>query len=89
MGPLAIGTDGGGSIRIPASLAGIYGIKPSYGLVPIYPFSAAWRLSHIGPMTRTVADAALMLNAAAGPDARDPSRCRARAWTTSRRSRAA
>src|SRR6266850_1988198 len=72
MGPLAIGTDGGGSIRIPASLAGIYGIKPTYGLVPIYPFSAAWGLSHIGPMTRTVADAALMLNAAAGPDARDP-----------------
>ena len=72
MGPLAIGTDGGGSIRIPASLAGIYGIKPTFGLVPIYPFSAAWGLSHIGPMTRTVADAALMLNAAAGPDARDP-----------------
>ncbi len=72
MGPLAIGTDGGGSIRIPASLAGIFGIKPTFGLVPIYPFSAAWGLSHIGPMTRTVADAALMLNAAAGPDARDP-----------------
>src|SRR5512132_1959301 len=72
MGPLAIGTDGGGSIRIPASLAGIYGIKPTYGLVPIYPFSAAWGLSHVGPMTRTVADAALMLNACAGPDARDP-----------------
>ncbi|MGH7365588.1 MAG: amidase, partial [Candidatus Rokuibacteriota bacterium] len=62
----------GGSIRIPASLAGIYGIKPTYGLVPVYPFSAAWGLSHIGPMTRTVADAALMLNACAGPDARDP-----------------
>ena len=72
LGPLAIGTDGGGSIRIPASLAGIYGIKPTFGLVPIYPFSAAWGLSHIGPMTRTVADAALMLNASAGPDARDP-----------------
>jgi aspartyl-tRNA(Asn)/glutamyl-tRNA(Gln) amidotransferase subunit A len=72
LGPLAIGTDGGGSIRIPASLAGIFGIKPTYGLVPVYPFSAAWGLSHIGPMTRTVADAALMLNACAGPDARDP-----------------
>ena len=72
LGPLAIGTDGGGSIRIPASLAGIYGIKPTFGLVPIYPFSAAWGLSHIGPMTRTVADAALMLDACAGPDARDP-----------------
>src|SRR4030095_8696832 len=72
MGPLAIGTDGGGSIRIPASLAGIYGIKPTFGLIPVYPFSAAWGLSHIGPMTRTVADAALMMNACAGPDARDP-----------------
>jgi Asp-tRNA(Asn)/Glu-tRNA(Gln) amidotransferase A subunit family amidase len=40
-GPLAVGTDGGGSIRIPASLAGIYGLKPTYGLVPVYPFSAA------------------------------------------------
>jgi aspartyl-tRNA(Asn)/glutamyl-tRNA(Gln) amidotransferase subunit A len=72
LGPLAIGTDGGGSIRIPSSLAGIYGIKPTFGLIPIYPFSAAWGLSHIGPMTRTVADAALMMNACAGPDARDP-----------------
>ncbi len=72
MGPLAIGTDGGGSIRIPASFAGIFGIKPTFGLIPVYPFSAAWSLSHIGPMTRTVADAALMLNACAGPDARDP-----------------
>jgi aspartyl-tRNA(Asn)/glutamyl-tRNA(Gln) amidotransferase subunit A len=72
LGPLAVGTDGGGSIRIPASLAGIYGLKPTYGLVPVYPYSAAWGLSHIGPMTRTVADAALMLNACAGPDARDP-----------------
>jgi Asp-tRNA(Asn)/Glu-tRNA(Gln) amidotransferase A subunit family amidase len=72
LGPLAIGTDGGGSIRIPSSLAGIYGIKPTYGLVPVYPFSAAWGVSHIGPMTRTVADAALMLTACAGPDPRDP-----------------
>jgi aspartyl-tRNA(Asn)/glutamyl-tRNA(Gln) amidotransferase subunit A len=72
LGPLAIGTDGGGSIRIPSSLAGIYGIKPTYGLIPVYPFSAAWGVSHIGPMTRTVADAALMLTACAGPDPRDP-----------------
>jgi aspartyl-tRNA(Asn)/glutamyl-tRNA(Gln) amidotransferase subunit A len=71
MGPLAIGTDGGGSIRIPASFAGIFGHKPSFGRIPIYPFSAAWSLSHIGPMTRTVTDAALMMNACAGPDARD------------------
>src|SRR5213079_868910 len=47
-GPLAIGTDGGGSIRIPASCAGIFGLKPTFGLIPVYPFSAAWSLSHIG-----------------------------------------
>jgi aspartyl-tRNA(Asn)/glutamyl-tRNA(Gln) amidotransferase subunit A len=72
LGPLAIGTDGGGSIRIPASFAGIVGLKPSFGRIPVYPPSAAWSLSHIGPMTRTVADAALMLQASAGPDERDP-----------------
>jgi aspartyl-tRNA(Asn)/glutamyl-tRNA(Gln) amidotransferase subunit A len=71
LGPLAIGTDGGGSIRIPASCAGIYGFKPSYGRIPTYPHSGAWSLSHIGPMTRTVADAALMMNVCAGPDERD------------------
>src|SRR5881409_2557099 len=71
LGPLAIGTDGGGSIRIPASCAGIVGLKPTFGLIPVYPFSAAWSLSHIGPMTRTVTDAALMMNAAAGLDERD------------------
>ncbi len=71
LGPLHIGTDGGGSIRIPASCAGIYGLKPSFGRIPTYPPSGAWSLSHIGPMTRTVADAALMLNVCAGPDERD------------------
>jgi len=71
LGPLAIGTDGGGSIRIPASCAGIFGLKPTFGLIPVYPFSAAWSLSHIGPMTRTVTDAALMMNASVGPDERD------------------
>ena len=65
------------------------GHKPTFGLVPIYPFSAAWGLSHIGPMTRTVADAALMMNAARGPTRAIRSRCPARASTTSRRSRAA
>ncbi len=71
MAPLAVGTDGGGSIRIPASFSGIFGLKPSYGRVPTYPFSSAWSLSHAGPLTRTVADAALMLNVIAGPDERD------------------
>jgi len=71
LGPLHVGTDGGGSIRIPASCAGIYGLKPSYGRIPTYPPSGAWSLSHIGPMTRTVADAALMMDVCAGPDERD------------------
>ena len=71
LGPLAIGTDGGGSIRIPSSFSGVYGIKPSFGRIPVYPPSGAWSLSHVGPMTRTVADAALMLNVTAGPDGRD------------------
>ncbi len=71
LGPLHIGTDGGGSIRIPASCTGIFGLKASFGRIPAYPASGAWSLSHIGPMTRTVADAALMLNVCAGPDERD------------------
>ena len=73
MAPLALGTDGGGSIRIPASFSGIFGLKPSFGRVPVYPFSAAWSVSHVGPMTRTVADAALALSVIAGPDERDVS----------------
>jgi aspartyl-tRNA(Asn)/glutamyl-tRNA(Gln) amidotransferase subunit A len=71
LAPLAIGTDGGGSIRIPASFAGIFGHKPSFGRIPVYPWSGAWSLSHIGPMTRTVTDAALVMNVCAGPDERD------------------
>ena len=71
LGPLAQGSDGAGSIRIPASFCGIVGIKQSFGLVPQYPPSAVGDLSHLGPMTRTVADAALMLNVMAGEDARD------------------
>jgi len=67
LGPLAIGTDGGGSIRIPAAFAGIFGIKASYGRVPTYPASNHDMLSHMGPMTRTVSDAALMLSVMAGP----------------------
>lgn len=71
MGPLAVGTDGGGSIRIPASFNGIFGLKPSFGRVAAYPPSAVAMLSHTGPMTRTVRDAAVMLNVIAGPDERD------------------
>jgi aspartyl-tRNA(Asn)/glutamyl-tRNA(Gln) amidotransferase subunit A len=72
MTPLAVGTDGGGSIRNPASLTGIYGLKPTYGRVPVYPAGSFDSLSHAGPMTRTVGDAALMLSVMAGPHAADP-----------------
>ncbi len=72
LGPLAVGTDGGGSIRIPASFCGIYGLKPSYGRVPSYPRFPGWHgVSVTGPMTRTVRDAGLMLDVVAGPDDRD------------------
>ena len=71
MGALHIGSDGGGSIRIPAGFTGIFGLKPSYGRVPTYPASAYGTLSHVGPMTRTVADAALMLSVISRPDSRD------------------
>src|SRR5437773_7774506 len=71
LGPLHIGTDGGGSIRIPASFAGIFGLKASFGRIPNYPPSGAWNVSHVGPMTRTVRDAALMMNVCAGGDDRD------------------
>jgi len=72
MGPLAIGTDSGGSIRLPAAYQGIYGLKPSYQRIPSV---QAWRASpgrsHNGPITRTVADAALLMQILAKPDPRD------------------
>lgn len=80
MGPFAIGSDGGGSIRIPSSFCGLYGMKASMGRVPLYPGTkderypgvSSWEsLEHIGPMSRTVADSALMLSVIAGPDDRD------------------
>src|SRR6266851_5492808 len=74
IGALAIGTDGGGSIRIPAAFCGISGIKATFGRVPAYPASAMGLLSNVGPMARTVADAALMLSVLAGADVRDPYR---------------
>lgn len=80
MGPIAIGSDGGGSIRIPASFCGVYGFKASMGRVPLYPScrderypgQSSWEsLEHIGPLSRTVADSALVLSVIAGPDQRD------------------
>jgi aspartyl-tRNA(Asn)/glutamyl-tRNA(Gln) amidotransferase subunit A len=67
----ALGSDAGGSIRIPAALTGVVGLKPSGSRVPIYPASAAGSLSCNGPLTRTVADSALLLSYAARPDPRD------------------
>lgn len=80
LGPFAIGSDGGGSIRIPAAHSGVVGIKASMGRVPLYPGTkderfpgvSSWEsLEHIGPLSRTVADSALMLSVISGPDSRD------------------
>ncbi len=71
MGTFNVATDGGGSIRIPAGFCGLFGFKPTWGIVPVYPHSPASTLWHQGPISRTVSDAALMLNLIAQPDARD------------------
>lgn len=71
LGPLALGTDGGGSIRAPAAFCGIFGLKPSFGRVPSWPPAPVPSMLHVGPMTRTVRDAALLLKVIAGPDDRD------------------
>ncbi|MEU1040443.1 amidase [Streptomyces sp. NPDC005907] len=69
----AMGTDTGGSIRVPAALSGVVGLKPTYGLVPRTGVtSLSWSLDHVGPLTRTVQDVALVLSATAGHDPRDP-----------------
>ncbi|MEV6591476.1 amidase [Streptomyces acidicola] len=73
MATFALGTDTGGSIRVPAALNGVVGLKPTYGLVPRHGVtSLSWSLDHVGPITRTVEDAALVLTALAGHDHRDP-----------------
>ncbi|WP_432476640.1 amidase [Nocardioides sp. GXQ0305] len=71
MGAWSIGTDGGGSVRIPASFTGTTALKPTFGRMPMYPPSPYGTLSHGGPMTRTVEDAALLLDLVSGPDSRD------------------
>ena len=77
LGVLHLGTDGAGSLRIPAAFTGVFGMKPSFGRVPVYPALLLNVLSHQGPITRTVADAAVMLSVIAQPDARDMA-----AWNT-------
>ena len=72
LGPLHVGGDGAGSIRIPSAFTGVFGLKPSFGRVPAHPLSPMGLLAHIGPMARTVADAALLLSVLSRPDHRDP-----------------
>jgi aspartyl-tRNA(Asn)/glutamyl-tRNA(Gln) amidotransferase subunit A len=71
MGPLSVGTDGAGSVRIPAAFCGNFGLKPSFGRVPAYPLSPMGTVAHLGPHSMSVADAALMMNVLKLPDARD------------------
>src|SRR5438132_420969 len=72
LGPLALGSDGAGSIRIPASFCGLVGLKPTFGRVPMYPAAGGHELvAHVSPLARTARDVALMLNAIARHDRRD------------------
>ena len=71
MGPLSVGTDGAGSVRIPAAFCGNFGLKPSFGRVPAYPLSPFGTVAHLGPHGMEVGDAALMMNVLKKPDARD------------------
>ncbi|NLD85117.1 MAG: amidase, partial [Actinomycetales bacterium] len=81
IGHLALGTDGGGSVRIPASFCGIVALKPTYGVIPMFPSSPFGTLAHAGPMTRTVGDTAAFMDALLRPDPRDWSAVPARATT--------
>ena len=82
MGVLHVGTDGGGSIRMPAAFCGVFGLKPTHAIVPIHPAAVSGLLSHIGPMTRTVRDAAHLMRVIARPDPREvyPSLHDGRSW---------
>jgi aspartyl-tRNA(Asn)/glutamyl-tRNA(Gln) amidotransferase subunit A len=71
LGPIGVGTDGAGSVRIPAAFCGNFGLKPSFGRVPAYPLSPFGSVAHLGPHTMSVHDAALMMNVMKRPDARD------------------
>ncbi len=71
LGPLSVGTDGAGSVRIPAAFCGNVGLKPSFGRVPAYPLSPFGTVAHLGPHTMSVRDAALMMNVLKQADARD------------------
>lgn len=71
LGPLGVGTDGAGSVRIPAAFCGNFGLKPSFGRVPAYPLSPFGSVAHLGPHTMSVQDAALMMNVMKQADARD------------------
>jgi aspartyl-tRNA(Asn)/glutamyl-tRNA(Gln) amidotransferase subunit A len=71
MGPLAIGTDAAGSLRVPAAFCGAVGFKPSFGRVPAYPPSPFGSLSHVGPITMSVLDMAMVMNVVKQPDVRD------------------
>jgi aspartyl-tRNA(Asn)/glutamyl-tRNA(Gln) amidotransferase subunit A len=82
MGVLHVGTDGGGSVRMPSAFCGVVGLKPTHAIVPIHPAAVSGMLSHVGPMARTVRDTAHLMSAIARPDGRDvhPSLRDDRSW---------